>query len=168
MSLRSYSLEPLVPMTPWPYIRNPLPKSFHWPLFYLFTEGKCYRRLIPPKKEFIPGDDSQLPVRADKALCITKESPVGHLDRCKSLLSLVFNSQLGSSPCRQSHSLGNWGVSFCIPFSASAVQRRHMLPSYRHHLLSTLQDSTSAMILLAPKRVPTAPAFFSSLMFWDR
>lgn len=75
VSLRSHSPEPLVPMTPRPYIRNLLPKSFHWPLFYPFTEGKCYKRLIPPKKEFIPGNDSQLPVRADRKHYASQKNP---------------------------------------------------------------------------------------------
>lgn len=36
-------------MTLWPYIQNVLSKSFQWPLFYLLTEDKCYKRFIHPR-----------------------------------------------------------------------------------------------------------------------
>lgn len=60
-------------------------------------------------REFTHDTDSQLPGRADRKY-------YKNLDRNKSLLPLVFNSHLKSSPSRQIHSLGKLQVLFLTSF----------------------------------------------------
>lgn len=99
------SLGPLVPMTPRPHVRNVLPKAFCWPRFYLFTEGKCHK-FIPPEGNLamtlIPNYLSEQTKRF--ALSVPR-CPLGQ--KQESVLSLLLSAQLGSSPYRQIHSLGN-------------------------------------------------------------